>query len=70
MIKDKAVLNSYGLEVKRRLLEIGITQKEFAQMVGINEKHFSKIVTGKKKGWKYRDKIKYLLDNTKSRRVI
>ncbi|EJU21467.1 DNA-binding helix-turn-helix protein [Peptoanaerobacter stomatis] len=66
----KSNINSYGLEVKQRLLEIGMTQKELSQKIGISEVNLSIILSGRRSGWKHRDKIKYLLDNTKSRRVI
>ena len=64
------MLNIYGLEVKKRLLEIGMSQKELAEKVGTSEVYLSYIVTGQKKGWKYRDKINEVLKNTKSRRVV
>lgn len=63
------MLNIYGVKVKKRLLEIGMTQKELAEKVGTSEVYLSYIVTGKKKGWKHRDKINEVLENTKSRRI-
>lgn len=64
------MLNIYGLNVKKRLLEINMTQKELAQKVGISEKNMSKILCGDRKGWKHRDKIDEILTNTKSRRIV
>ncbi|EJU20357.1 toxin-antitoxin system, antitoxin component, Xre family [Peptoanaerobacter stomatis] len=64
------VLSIYGVKVKKRLVEIGMTQKELAEKVGTSEVYLSFIISGKKGGWKYREKIDEILDNTKSRRVI
>jgi len=52
MINNNTILNDYGINIKKRIIEIGITQRELASMVGIDEKHLSKIVRGVKKGWK------------------
>lgn len=69
MVLDSTNINKYGSGIKIRLIELGMTQKELANIVGIDAKHLSKIVTGKKKGWKYRDKIDDVLKNTTSRRI-
>ena len=60
----------YGLTVKKRLLEIGMSQKELSEMLGISKANMSMILSGKRKGWKYREEIDYILGNTKSRRVV
>jgi len=70
VINNNTILNDYGINIKKRIIEIGITQRELASMVGIDEKHLSKIVRGVKKGWKYRDKIDEVLKNTKSKSVV
>ena len=63
------VLNTYGIKVKKRLLEIGMTQRELAKIVGISDKNMSKILCGDRKGWKHRDRINEVLESTKSRRI-
>ena len=51
MLKN-AIINSYGVQVKKRIVELGITQKELAKKADVPEKYLSKIITGQKKGWK------------------
>jgi len=69
MLKN-TIINSYGVQVKKRIVELGITQKELAKKADVPEKYLSKIITGQKKGWKYRDRIDEILKNTKSRRIV
>ena len=64
------MLNIYGVNVKKRLIELDMTQKELAEKVGTSEVYLSYIMNGKKGGWKYRGKIDEVLKNTKSRRII
>ena len=64
------MLNLFGVNVKKRLIEIDITQKELASALGISNTNLNDILSGRKKGWKHRDKIDEVLKNTKSRRVV
>lgn len=63
------MLNIYGVKVKKRLIEMDMTQKELSEQVGISEENLSIILSGKRKGWKHRDRINEVLENTKSRRI-
>lgn len=64
------MLNLFGVNVKKRLIEIDMTQKELASALGISNTNLNDILSGRKKGWKYRDKIDEVLKNTKSKRVV
>jgi len=50
-------LTPFGLEVKKKLLEKGITQRQLCDELGIGETRFSEIIYGVKPGYKYREKI-------------
>lgn len=64
------MFDTYGIKVKKRLLEIGMTQKDLCIELGISKANLSMILNGQRKGWKHRDKIENILNNTKSRRII
>ena len=70
MLGFRTTINKYGLDVKKRLIELGMTQKELSQKIGISEENLSIILSGRRGGWKYRGKIDEVLKNTKSRRII
>ncbi|MTI82713.1 MAG: Rha family transcriptional regulator [Firmicutes bacterium] len=50
-------LTTFGLEVKRALLDRQMTQKQFCTKHNIPENRFSEILYGSKPGNKYRAKI-------------
>jgi len=50
-------LTPFGLEVKKRLLELQMTQKEFCEKHNIPENRFSEIIRGTVPGKKHKDKI-------------
>ncbi len=50
---QKRVLTPFGLDVKKRLLEMGLTQKEFCRLNNISETRFSEILYGVLPGKKY-----------------
>lgn len=54
-MKKPKQLTPFGVEVKKKLLDIGMTQKEFCQMHGIPESRFSEILYGARPGTKYRE---------------
>ncbi|MDI3480824.1 MAG: hypothetical protein PWQ97_479 [Tepidanaerobacteraceae bacterium] len=47
-------LTQYGVEVKKRLLDLKMTQQEFCDKYGIPKNRFSEILYGIKPGNKYR----------------
>ncbi len=58
----KRALTPFGLEVKKRLLELGLTQKEFCRLHDISETRFSEILYGVLPGKRYIKKISKLLN--------
>lgn len=64
------MLSTYGVKIRTRLTELGMTQKELAQKIGISEENLSIILNGRRGGWKHREKIEYILENTKNKRLM
>lgn len=58
----KAGLTPFGKKVKKRLIDLGMTQVELAGKVGITDKYLYKILHGKRSGGKYIEKIKSILE--------
>ncbi|QGP91678.1 hypothetical protein MGLY_10200 [Neomoorella glycerini] len=58
----KRQLTSFGVAVKKALLEKRISQKEFCQVYNIPENRLSEILYGDRPGKKYREKIAEILD--------
>lgn len=56
--------NIYGIITKKRLVELEMSQKELSAEAGVSETYLSKILSGKKKGWKYRKKIDEVLEKS------
>lgn len=59
-------LTPFGLAVKKRLLEKGMTQGELAEKVGIHGSYLTDILYGNRAGWKYKEQIQELLSLKKS----
>jgi transcriptional regulator with XRE-family HTH domain len=55
-------LTPFGIEVKKRLIEIGKTQNQLAKEIGTSKVYLSMILYGKRSGEKYLQLIKDLLD--------
>jgi len=53
--KDPKVL--FGIEVRKKLIEVGMTQKQLANEVGSTEEYIWHITHGRRKGTKYIPKI-------------
>lgn len=58
----KRSLTPFGLDVKKRLLELGLTQKEFCLLNDISETRFSEILYGVLPGREYVKRIAKKLD--------
>ncbi|MCL2704425.1 MAG: helix-turn-helix domain-containing protein [Defluviitaleaceae bacterium] len=58
----KTRYSQYGKEIKRKLIEKDMSQKELAARVGIHPKRISDIIRGTFPGLKYREKISEVLD--------
>lgn len=52
----------FGIEVKKKLLDMGITQKEFCRQNNIPETRFSEILTGTRVIKKYQTLIADILN--------
>jgi transcriptional regulator with XRE-family HTH domain len=53
----RRTLTSFGLAVKRRLLERGMTQKQLAEKLGISETRVSEALYGAVSGKKHKELI-------------
>ena len=60
-MKRRRQLTPFGLRVKKRLLDLGITQKEFCREHQIPESRFSEMLSGKKTGLRYQRRVAQLL---------
>ncbi len=61
MMKAKAV-PEHCKKIKKRLIDINMTQRELAYAVGMRESYLCDILKGLKAGTKYLDKIYEVLD--------
>ncbi len=66
---EKNPSSKYGIEVKKKLLELGITQKQFAERIGVGENYLTMILTGRRSGKKYRDKMQQVLAEEQQRSI-
>ena len=57
-------LTPFGVEVKKRLLDLKMSQKEFCEKYDIPENRLSEILYGTVPGKKYREKIANVLGIT------
>ncbi|WP_283409193.1 helix-turn-helix transcriptional regulator [Anoxynatronum buryatiense] len=60
-ILGKRKLTPYGIEIKKRLLEKNLTQKEFCEKFGIGQTRLSEMLYGAAPGYKYRKIIEKAL---------
>lgn len=58
--KDPKVI--FGMEVRKKLIELDMTQRELAEAVGATEKYIWHITHGRRKGTKYLPKIVQILN--------
>lgn len=56
-LKGKAPL-LFGVEVKKRLIELNMTQRELSGRIGANENYLTDILRGRRSGRKYREAIR------------
>lgn len=54
-------LTPFGVEVKKRLIDLNMTQVELALRVGTSNQYLNKILCGERSGKKYIEKISEIL---------
>ncbi|RII34339.1 XRE family transcriptional regulator [Clostridium chromiireducens] len=47
----------FGVKVKKRLIELNMTQRQLASEIGVNENYLTDILQGRRSGTKYKDAI-------------
>lgn len=61
-MEEKKIRTQFGKDVKIKLVEKGITQRELAKEVGTSESYLCQILYGLRQGEKYLDKIAAILE--------
>ena len=61
MTADVEATVEFGKKVKRRLLDVGMTSRELAELLNVRPQYISSICTGRRSGIKYRRKIMEIL---------
>ena len=57
MQEKKKPLPLNGIKIKKRLVELNMTQRELANTVKMNENYLTDVLNGRRSGKKYMDKI-------------
>lgn len=47
----------FGIKVKKRLIELNMTQRQLAKHIGVNENYLTDILNGRRSGKKYIEPI-------------
>lgn len=55
--KDKNYVYIESKRVRKRLIDLNMTQRELAEKVGMNERFLADVLAGRRPGIKYADKI-------------
>lgn len=55
---------SFGIEIKKRLLDIGMKQAELAEKIGVSESYISEVLSGKREAFDTRRKIVSIIEDT------
>ncbi|WP_024620605.1 helix-turn-helix domain-containing protein [Metaclostridioides mangenotii] len=57
MAARKKDIPMFGINVKKRLIELRMTQRELAKDIGVSENYLTDILSGRRSGKKYRHLI-------------
>lgn len=57
VLKKDRNLTTFGVEVKKKLIEMRMTQKQLAQQIGTSDVYLNLILHGERSGNKYNCKI-------------
>lgn len=66
MYQSMAKITPFGKEVKKRLVDMGLTQREFCRQMNIPENRFSEILYGSRVAKKHREVIEESLEINKA----
>lgn len=61
MAEQKARLTPWGKLMKKRLIDLEMSQVELAALLGVNKNYITRIMTGERAGTKYRKAIAEIL---------
>ena len=61
MKETKKQLSLNGIKIKKRLIELNMTQRELSNKLGMNENYLTDILKGRRSGKKYMDDIMFTL---------
>lgn len=61
MATKQARLTDFGRKVRKRLIDMNMTQVELAALLGCNKQYLHKILTGERSGRKYVGEISRIL---------
>ena len=56
--------SAYGKRIKKRLIDLNMTQVELAQQLGISKQYMRRIISGDRSGKTYRERIEEILNNS------
>lgn len=56
--------SAYGKRIKKRLVDLNMTQVELAQQLGISKQYMRRIISGDRSGKTYRERIEEILNNS------
>ncbi|MBN4067771.1 MAG: transcriptional regulator [Alkaliphilus sp.] len=52
-MRKKKTLPYNSIRIKKRLVELNMTQREFAESIGMNENYLTAVLNGRRSGRKY-----------------
>lgn len=50
-------INEFGKIIKKRLIELDMSQAELADLLGVSRQNLCRMLKGKRPGYKYRNKM-------------
>lgn len=56
--------SAYGKQIKKRLIDLNMTQVELARQLGISKQYMRRIISGDRSGKSYRERIEKILNNS------
>lgn len=56
--------SAYGKRIKKRLVDLNMTQVELARQLGISKQYMRRIISGERSGKTYRERIEEILKNS------